>query len=209
MKERIISRLRESADIKLRFAKESAAEVEEAASTVIKSLKSGGKVLIFGNGGSAADSQHIAAEFVNRYSKQRKALPALALTADSSILTSIPNDGSFEDVFSRQIEALGNKGDVAWGITTSGKSANVIKAFQTAKALGLKTIAFTGQDKSRVEKAVDCSVSVPSKSTPRIQELHITLAHIVCELVEESFAAKKEPSRKEAPKAENSTQSKT
>jgi len=208
MKERIISRLRESADIKLRFAKESAAEVEEAASTVIKSLKSGGKVLIFGNGGSAADSQHIAAEFVNRYSKQRKALPALALTADSSILTSIPNDGSFEDVFSRQIEALGNKGDVAWGITTSGKSANVIKAFQTAKALGLKTIAFTGQDKSRVEKAVDCSVSVPSKSTPRIQELHITLAHIVCELVEESFAAKKEPSRKEAPKAENSTQSK-
>lgn len=208
MKERIISRLRESADIKLRFAKESAAEVEEAASTIIKSLKSGGKVLIFGNGGSAADSQHIAAEFVNRYSKQRKALPALALTTDSSILTSIPNDGSFEDVFSRQIEALGNKGDVAWGLTTSGKSANVLKAFQTAKALGLKTIVFTGQDKSRVEKAVDCSVSVPSKSTPRIQELHITLAHIVCELVEESFAAKKEPPRKEAPKAEFSTPSK-
>jgi D-sedoheptulose 7-phosphate isomerase len=208
MKERIISRLRESADIKLRFAKESAAEVEEAASTVIKSLKSGGKVLIFGNGGSAADSQHIAAEFVNRYSKERKALPAIALTTDSSILTSIPNDESFEDVFSRQIEALGNKGDVAWGITTSGKSANILKAFQTAKALGLKTIAFTGQDKSRVEKAVDCSVSVPSKSTPRIQELHITLAHIVCELVEESFAAKKEPSRKESPKAEYSTPSK-
>lgn len=208
MKERIISRLRESADIKLRFAKESAAEVEEAASTIIKSLKSGGKVLIFGNGGSAADSQHIAAEFVNRYSKLRKALPALALTTDSSILTSIPNDGSFEDVFSRQIEALGNKGDVAWGLTTSGKSANVLKAFQTAKSLGLKTIAFTGQDKSRVEKAVDCSVSVPSKSTPRIQELHITLAHIVCELVEESFAAKKEPSRKEASKAEFSTPSK-
>ena len=208
MKERIISRLRESADIKLRFAKESVAEVEEAASTIIKSLKSGGKVLIFGNGGSAADSQHIAAEFVNRYLKERKALSALALTTDSSILTSIPNDGSFEDVFSRQIEALGNKGDVAWGITTSGKSANILKAFQTAKALGLKTIAFTGQEKGRVEKTVDCSVSVPSKSTPRIQELHITLAHIVCELVEESFAAKKEPSRKESPKAEPGAPSK-
>jgi D-sedoheptulose 7-phosphate isomerase len=208
MKERIISRLRESADIKLRFAKESVAEVEEAASTIIKSLKSGGKVLIFGNGGSAADSQHIAAEFVNRYSKERKALSALALTTDSSILTSIPNDGSFEDVFSRQIEALGNKGDVAWGITTSGKSANILKAFKTAKALGLKTIAFTGQEKGRVEKTVDCSVSVPSKSTPRIQELHITLAHIICEIVEESFAVKKEPSRKESPKAEPGAPSK-
>lgn len=202
MKERIISRLRESADLKLRFAKESVAEVQEAASIIIKSLRSGGKVLIFGNGGSAADSQHIAAEFVNRYSKERRALPALALTTDTSILTSIPNDGSFEDVFSRQIEALGNKGDVAWGMTTSGRSENVLKAFKTAKALGLKTIAFTGQDRSRVEKAVDCCVSAPSRSTPRVQELHITLAHIICELVEESVAAKKEPQKKEAPKAE-------
>ncbi len=202
MKEQIISRLRESADIKRRFAKESAAHVEEAASTVITALKSGGKVLIFGNGGSAADSQHIAAELVNRYSKHRKALPALALTTDSSVLTSISNDGSFEDVYSRQIEALGSKGDVAWGITTSGKSGNVLKAFQMAKALGLKTIAFTGQDNGRIEKTVDCCVSVPSKSTPRIQELHITLAHIVCELVEESFAVRKEPARKESLKAE-------
>jgi D-sedoheptulose 7-phosphate isomerase len=207
MKERIISRLRESADIKLRFAKESVAEVEEAASTIIKSLKSGGKVLIFGNGGSAADSQHIAAEFVNRYSKERKALSALALTTDSSILTSIPNDGSFEDVFSRQIEALGNKGDVAWGITTSGKSANILKAFKTAKALGLKTIAFTGQEKGRVEKTVDCSVSVPSKSTPRIRSSTLPRAHHM-RIVEESFAAKKEPSRKESPKAEPGAPSK-
>lgn len=203
MKEQIISRLRESADIKLRFAKESVAEVEEAASTILKSLKSGGKILIFGNGGSAADSQHIAAEFVNRYSRERKALSALALTTDSSILTSIPNDGSFEDVFSRQIEALGNKGDVAWGLTTSGKSGNILKAFKTARALGLRTIAFTGQDKSRVEKAADCCVSVPSKSTPRVQELHITLAHIVCELVEDSLAPKKEPAKKEAARVES------
>jgi len=202
MKQQIILRLRESADIKLRFAKESVAEVEEAASTILKSLKSGGKILIFGNGGSAADSQHIAAEFVNRYSRERKALSALALTTDTSILTSIPNDGSFDDVFSRQIEALGSKGDVAWGITTSGKSENVLKALKTAKAMGLKTIAFTGQEKNRVEKTVDCCVSVPSRSTPRVQELHITLAHIVCELVEESLAVRKEQSRKEAPKTE-------
>ena len=203
MKQQIILRLRESADIKLRFAKESVAEVEEAASTILKSLKSGGKILIFGNGGSAADSQHIAAEFVNRYSRERKALSALALTTDTSILTSIPNDGSFDDVFSRQIEALGSKGDVAWGITTSGKSENVLKALKTAKAMGLKTIAFTGQEKNRVEKTVDCCVSVPSRSTPRVQELHITLAHIVCELVEESLAVRKEQSRKEAPKTES------
>lgn len=203
MKERIISRLRESADIKLRFAKESVADVEEAASIIIKSLRAGGKILIFGNGGSAADSQHIAAEFVNRYSKERKALPALALTTDSSILTSVPNDGSFENVFSRQIEALGYKGDVAWGLTTSGKSENVLKAFKTAKAAGLRTIAFTGQDRSGVEKSAECCVSVPSKSTPRVQELHITLAHIVCELVEDALLAKKETVKKEQQKAES------
>ena len=203
MKEQIISRLRESADIKLRFAKESVAEVEDAASIIIKALKAGGKLLIFGNGGSAADSQHIAAEFVNRYSRLRKAFPAVALTTDSSILTSIPNDGSFEDVFSRQIEALGNKGDVAWGLTTSGKSGNVLKAFKTASNMGLKTIAFTGQDSSAVKKTAECCVSVPSKSTPRIQELHITLAHIVCELVEDALTAKKETPKKEQQKAES------
>ena len=140
---------------------------------------------------------------MNRYCRERKALSALALTTDSSILTSIPNDGSFEDVFSRQIEALGNKGDVAWGLTTSGKSGNILKAFKTARALGLRTIAFTGQDKSRVEKAVDCCVSVPSKSTPRVQELHITLAHIVCELVEDSLAPRKEPAKKETARVES------
>ncbi len=203
MKEQIISKLRESADIKLRFAKESIAEVEEAASLIQKALKSGSKILIFGNGGSAADAQHIAAEFVNRCSKNRQALAALALTTDTSILTSIANDGSFENVFSRQIEALGAKGDVAWGITTSGKSANVLKAFKVAKSMGLKSIAFTGQDKSKIEKTVDYCVSVQSKSTPRIQELHITLAHIICELLEEAAASKKESSRKEVSKSES------
>lgn len=202
MKELIISRLRESADIKLRFAKESVAEVENAATLIVKALKAGGKLLIFGNGGSAADAQHIAAEFVNRYTRERRAFAALALSTDSSILTSIPNDNSFEDVYSRQIEALGNKGDVVWGLTTSGKSPNVLKAFKTASALGLKSIAFTGQDKSRLEKTVDCCVSIPSRSTPRIQELHITLAHIVCELVEESLTAKKDSAKKDSQKSE-------
>ncbi|MCA9809975.1 MAG: D-sedoheptulose 7-phosphate isomerase [Candidatus Dadabacteria bacterium] len=203
MKELIISRLRESADIKLRFAKESVAEVEKAAALLVKALKAGGKVMIFGNGGSAADAQHVAAEFVNRYAVERKALAALALSTDSSLLTSIPNDGSFENVYSRQIEALGHKGDVVWGFTTSGKSPNVVKAFQTAKSQGLKCIAFTGQEVNKVEKLVDCCVSVPSKSTPRIQELHITLAHIVCELVEESVTVKKKTTKKEPKSSES------
>jgi D-sedoheptulose 7-phosphate isomerase len=202
MKELIISRLRESADIKLRFAKESVSEVEKAASLLIKALRAGRKIMIFGNGGSAADAQHVAAEFVNRYAVERKALAALALSTDSSLLTSIPNDDSFENIYSRQIEALGNRGDVVWGFTTSGKSPNVVKAFQAAKSQGLKCIAFTGQDVSRIEKLVDCCVSIPSKSTPRIQELHITLAHIVCELVEESITVKKSPVKKESAKPE-------
>lgn len=202
MKEQIISILRESADLKLRFAKESISEIEEAISMIQKTLKAGGKVLIFGNGGSAADAQHIAAELVNRYSKKRNALAALALTTDSSLLTSIANDSSFDEIFSRQIEALGKKGDIAWGITTSGKSANVINALKTAKSMGLKTIAFSGEDVSKIEKTVDCCVSVQSKSTARIQELQITLAHIICEHIEEAFAATKKSSKKEKPKDE-------
>jgi len=197
MKELIISILRESADLKLRFAKESISDVSDAAAILQKSIKSGGKVLIFGNGGSAADSQHIAAELVNKYKQKRRALPALALTTDSSILTSIANDGSFDDVFSRQIEALGKKGDVALGITTGGKSGNVIKALKTAKSMDLRTIAFTGPDTSKIRRITDCRISVPSTSTPRIQELHITIAHIICELLEESFSQKKEPAKNE------------
>lgn len=196
MKEQIISILRESADLKLRFAKESISEIEEAISMINKTLKAGGKVLIFGNGGSAADAQHIASELVNRYSKKRNALAALALTTDSSLLTSIANDSTFDEIFSRQIEALGKKGDIAWGITTSGKSANVIKGLKTAKSMELKTIAFSGEDASKLEKTVDCCVQVQSKSTARIQELQITLAHIICEQIEEAFTSAKKSSKK-------------
>ncbi|KRT65288.1 MAG: sugar isomerase (SIS) [Candidatus Dadabacteria bacterium CSP1-2] len=188
MKEFIISRLRESADLKLVFAKQATKEVIKAVNIIEKSLKSSGKILIFGNGGSAADAQHIAAEFVNRYLKERNALPAIALTTDTSILTSIGNDSSFENIFSRQIEALGKKGDVAWGLSTSGRSKNIVKALSIAKSIGLKTIGFTGSDGGEIKKLVDCNINVPSMSTPRIQELHITIGHIICELIEDIFS---------------------
>jgi D-sedoheptulose 7-phosphate isomerase len=191
MKEFVISKLRESAELKLVFAKEATNDVVKAAEIIEKSIKSGGKILIFGNGGSAADSQHIAAEFVNRYLKVRDALPAIALTTDTSILTSIGNDSSFENIFSRQIEALGKKGDVAWGLSTSGRSKNIIKALRTAKSLGLKTIGFTGRDAGEIEKIVDCNINVPSRSTPRIQEVHITIGHIICELIEDKLSKKR------------------
>ncbi len=188
MKEFIISRLRESADLKLVFAKQATKEVIKAVNIIEKSLKSSGKILIFGNGGSAADAQHIAAEFVNRYLKERNALPAIALTTDTSILTSIGNDSSFENIFSRQIEALGKRGDVAWGLSTSGRSKNIVKALSIAKSIGLKTIGFTGSDGGEIKKLVDCNINVPSMSTPRIQELHITIGHIICELIEDIFS---------------------
>jgi D-sedoheptulose 7-phosphate isomerase len=187
MKELVISNLRESADVKLQMAKESLDDIVQVAEVVHRALKSGKKLLIFGNGGSASDSQHIAAEFVNRYMINRKALPAIALTTDTSILTSIANDFSYNDIFSRQIEALGSKGDIAWGITTSGKSVNVLKAFEVAKALELKTVALCGSSINKLKKNVDHIIKVPSSSTQRIQEAHITVAHIICELVENSF----------------------
>jgi len=144
MKEHIVSQLRESAELKLRFAKESVKEIIKATEIVQKCLRSGGKILLFGNGGSAADAQHIASEFVNRFLINRKAFSAIALTTDTSILTSIGNDNSFINIFSRQIEALGKRGDVAWAILTSGRSKNVLKGIETAKYLGLKTIVSMG-----------------------------------------------------------------
>ena len=187
MKELVISNLRESADIKLQMAKESLDDIVQVAEVVQRTFKSGKKLLIFGNGGSAADSQHIAAEFVNRFMLKRKALPAIALTTDTSVLTSIANDFSYNDIYCRQIEALGNKGDIALGIITSGKSINILKAFEVAKNLELKTVAFSGNSINKLKKNVDYIIKVPSSSTQRIQEAHITIAHIICELVENSI----------------------
>ena len=158
--------------------------VVAAARMVREATGAGGKLLVFGNGGSAADAQHLAAELVNRFQRERKAIAAIALTTDASILTSVANDFSFDRVFVRQIEALGRPGDVALGITTSGGSANVVKALEAAKAKGLNTIALTGRDGGAAGKLADIHVNVPEALTARVQEVHATLIHALCELIE-------------------------
>jgi len=176
--------VQEGLQIKERFFRENVDAIVEIVHGITDALRRGNKILIFGNGGSAADAQHIAAEFVNRFLFDRAPLPAIALTTDTSILTSISNDADFSHIFSRQIEALGHKGDIAWGITTSGKSPNVIEGFRKAKEMGLTTIVFTGNDGGEALRMADYGLNVNSSSTPRIQETHITVGHIICELVE-------------------------
>jgi phosphoheptose isomerase len=161
--------------------------VVAAATAIVLSIRAGGKLLVFGNGGSAADAQHVAAELVGRFQHQRAALAALALTTDTSVITSISNDDVFARVFVRQIEALGRPGDVAFGISTSGTSANIVAALTAATRLGLRTIALTGRDGGEVGRAAEIHVNVPSASTARVQEVHRTLLHGICELVEEEF----------------------
>jgi len=161
--------------------------VTEAAAAIFEALGQGGRLLTFGNGGSAADAQHVAAEFVGRFLRERPSLSAVALSTDTSVLTSIANDYSFDQVFARQIEALGRHGDVAFGISTSGRSANVIAGFTAARARGMKTIALTGADGGAVGSLVDIHINVPSTSTPRVQEVHRTLLHVICDLVERAF----------------------
>jgi D-sedoheptulose 7-phosphate isomerase len=160
------------------------AAIVRAAELISESLRVGGKLLIFGNGGSAADAQHIAAEFLGRYLLERRALPALSLSDNTSTVTAIGNDYGFADVFSRQIEGLGKRGDVALAISTSGNSDNVVDAVATARELGLRTIALTGTPGGRLRDAVELCIAVPSDETPRIQECHTLVAHLICELVE-------------------------
>ena len=155
-----------------------------AAQVVAAALSGGRKLLIFGNGGSASDAQHLAAELVGRFMRERAGLPAMALTTDTSVLTSIANDYSFKQVFARQIEALGQAGDVALGISTSGESPNVVVALQVARQKGLKTIALTGRDGGHVGSAAEIHVNVPDQNAARVQEVHRTLLHVICELVE-------------------------
>jgi D-sedoheptulose 7-phosphate isomerase len=157
------------------------------AEKVTEALRGGNKLMLFGNGGSAADSQHIAAEFVNRFNFDRRPLAAIAFTTDTSILTSTSNDYSFEDVFWRQVIALGKKGDVALGISTSGNSPNVIKALQEAKTMGITTVGFTGQKGGKLKEIADICLCVPSNATPRIQEVHITAAHCICNIAEKEL----------------------
>ena len=158
--------------------------LEEIAALLTSTLKNKGKILFMGNGGSAADAQHLAAEFVGRFKKNRAPLAALALSTDTSILTAVGNDFGFEEVFTRQVEALGKAGDVVVGISTSGNSKNIIAAIKKAKQLGMKTIGFTGKQEGELNKITDIALSIPSSDTPRIQEMHILAGHIICEIVE-------------------------
>jgi D-sedoheptulose 7-phosphate isomerase len=161
--------------------------IAKASEILVDALNHGNKVLLFGNGGSAADAQHIAAEFVGRFAFDRPALPALALSVNSSSLTAIGNDYGFDQVFSRQIEALGRPGDVAIAISTSGHSPNVRRAMSAAKKIGLHTIALTGSTGGELRNAVDICICVPSSETPRIQECHILIGHIISDLVEQTI----------------------
>ena len=162
-------------------------DIENAAKISIDCLKNGNKILIFGNGGSAADAQHIAAEITGRYKTQRKGLSAIALTTDTSALTSIGNDFGFDKIFERQVEALANKGDTLIGISTGGSSLNVINALKLAKGLKCKTIGFSGRDGGEFNSICDVNIIARSNDTPRIQELHMLVGHTICHLIDQAF----------------------
>ena len=174
----------ESANVKLKFIEENEEKLKKAVNIIYNALKNGNKILICGNGGSAADSQHFAAEVVGRFKLERKGLPAIALTTDTSILTAIGNDYGFDKIFERQVEALGKEGDVLVGISTSGNSENVIKAVNKAKEMGIYTIGLLGKDGGKLKDIVDLALIVPSNDTARIQECHLTIYHVICEEVE-------------------------
>jgi D-sedoheptulose 7-phosphate isomerase len=181
---RLAQAVAEANELKNRLVAEQAEQVAAAARLLADTLQGGGKILLFGNGGSAADAQHIAAEFVNRFQIERPPLAALALTTDTSILTSIANDYDFLEVFAKQLRALGRPGDAAVGLSTSGNSGNVVKALEAARQLGLRTLALSGGDGGPVAKASELAIVVPSRNTPRIQEVHITVGHMLCDLVD-------------------------
>jgi D-sedoheptulose 7-phosphate isomerase len=183
----VVAGLREGAELRIHLAQALGEKIVDAANVIAESLKNGGKVLLFGNGGSAADAQHLAAEFVGRFVLERTPLPGIALTTDSSILTAVGNDYGFDQVFVRQILALGRPKDVAIGISTSGNSPNVIKAVQAAAERGLRTVGLAGRDGGALAKSVEIAITIPSTNTARIQECHIAVGHVLCELVEDDL----------------------
>lgn len=184
--ELVRNRIRESMGVKEKLLN-NIEIIGKIAEIIINAYRDGKKIILFGNGGSAADAQHIAAELVGKYYQDRKPLPAEALTVNTSSLTAIGNDYAFERIFARQVEALGNPGDVAIGISTSGNSPNVIEGIRAAKSKGMITIGLTGADGGRLKHEVDYCICVPSKDTPRIQEAHILIGHIWCELIEQAL----------------------
>lgn len=186
MKDTIIKAFEESAQIKVKFVRENADKIVEVVQVIAQAFREGRKVILFGNGGSAMDASHIAAEFVNRFVIERPPLPALALTTDSSALTSIANDYKFDDVFAKQVQALGQPGDVAFAISTSGTSRNVVRAVTVCRKLRIYTVAFTGGGGGKLATMVDHLLDVSAtRETARIQETHILAGHVVCQLVDE------------------------
>ncbi len=185
MKEKITKAFKESISVKEQFLAENTDTIIEVSKLLAEALTRGNKLILFGNGGSACDASHIAAEFVNRFKKERPAFPAMALNTDMAVLTSIANDYSYADVFARQLKAFAQDGDVVLAISTSGSSPNVINAINAAKRKKLMTIAFTGAKGDELASQCDYIFVVPSNNTPRVQETHIVLGHVLCEMVEE------------------------
>ena len=181
----------ESANVKLKFIEENEDKLKNAIEIIYNTLKNGNKILICGNGGSAADAQHFAAEIVGRFKLERRGFPAIALTTDTSILTALGNDYGFDIIFERQVEALGKEGDVLVGISTSGNSENVIKAVNKAKKMGIYTIGLLGKGGGKLKDIVDLALIVPSNDTARIQECHLTIYHVICEEVEKRLIESK------------------
>lgn len=189
VKETAVKAFEESAEVKRRFVQEHADRIVEVAHLMVRAFREGSKVLLFGNGGSATDASHIAAEFVGRYRRERMPLPAIALGTDLAALTCIANDYDYTEIFARQVRAHGRKGDIAVAISTSGNSPNVLKAVEAARELGLATVAWTGHKGGKLAAMVDYPFIVPSSVTARIQESHMTLGHVLCELIEEGLFA--------------------
>ncbi len=178
---------KESAEVKINFIDNNEDDLLKSISIIKESLQKGNKLLICGNGGSAADAQHFAAEIVGRFKLERKGFPAIALTTDTSVLTSIGNDYGFDKIFERQVEALGKSGDILFGISTSGNSTNVINAVNKAKEMGIYTIGLLGKGGGELKKLVDLALTVDSDNTARIQECHLTIYHVICEEIEKNF----------------------
>ncbi|HYA86264.1 MAG TPA: D-sedoheptulose 7-phosphate isomerase [Nitrospirota bacterium] len=187
MKDAIIKAFDESAQIKVKFVRENIDKIIDVVQLIAQAFREGKKVMLFGNGGSAMDASHIAAEFVNRFIMERPPLPAIALNTDTAVLTSISNDYDFSQVYSKQLSALGHEGDVVVGISTSGNSPNVIKAIEVAKKNGMKTVIMTGGTGGKMASMADFAFIVPTRVTARIQETHITLGHAICQMVDEEL----------------------
>ena len=185
MKDKILKAFEESIEVKKKFAEENVDTIIEVAKVIADAFNKGKKLILFGNGGSATDASHIAAEFINRFQKERPSLPAISLNADMAVITSIANDYDFSEVFAKQLKSLSNEGDVVIAISTSGNSPNILKAMDVAKRRRLTTIAFTGMKGDKFASKATYAFIVPSDKTPHIQETHITLGHILCRMVEE------------------------